>query len=61
MASTEQAPSWDPERYYQPSDLGPVCPGCHCQIPKALALVRHPTCFERDQPLMNYNRAILRG
>jgi len=51
----------DPDRHYQPQDIGPICRRCLTGIPKAIDQTTHPTCFKRDEPLMMMERNRLRA
>lgn len=51
----------NPQRHYQPQDIGPICRRCLTGIPMALDMLTHPTCFKRDEPLMLAERRRLRG
>lgn len=51
----------DPERHYQPEDLGPVCRRCLGGIPKALDMLTHPGCFKVDEAMLLADRNRIRA
>lgn len=50
----------NPDRYYQPTDLGPTCRRCLGGIPKALNMTTHPGCFKVDEALILADRNRMR-